>query len=362
MATIETRLADNGSKTFRVKVRLKGHPPLCATFQRLTDAKHWAQQTEADIRAGRHFHISEAKRHTFSEVVDRYLAEVLPHRPKNADNTKRHLSWWKAKIGHKLLSDVTPALIVQHRNELLSQPNKKGKTRSGATVLRYLASISHAFNIAMKDWGWVEDNPVAKISKPRAARGRDRFLSDGERAALLEACKQSSSQFLYTVVILAISTGMRRGEIMNMTWDRVDLERRQIRLDQTKNDTPRTIPLAGLALQLMTELSTERRSDTNLVFYGKDLKVPVDLTKPWRTALHKAGVKNFRFHDLRHTAASYLAMNSATTMEIAAVLGHKTLQMVKRYSHLADSHTFKVVTAMNEKIFGVAGNEKRRAC
>ena len=352
MATIETRIADDGSKAYRVKIRLKGHPTEQATFARLTDAKRWVQITEAAIREGRHFKTSEAKRHTLGDLIDRYVKEVVPRHPQNAVNTIRHLNWWKTKLGNVMLSDIGPAQIVQYRTELSSEPSPKGTLRANATVLRYLASISHAYTIAMKDWAWIEDNPVLKISKPRAARGRERYLSDTERADLLAACRASTSRFLYTAVVLAISTGMRRGEMMGLQWKRVDLQRGQILLNKTKNDTSRSIPLAGVALQLMTDLAKVRRIDTDLVFYGNDPAKPVDLTKPWETAMRKAGLEDFRFHDLRHSCASYLAMNGATTMEIAAVLGHKTLQMVKRYSHLSNSHTSKVVASMNDKIFG----------
>lgn len=354
MASIEKRPNEQGIPHYRAKIRLKGHPIQHATFARLTDAKRWVQVTEAAIREGRHFKTSEAKRHTLGDLVDRYIKEVVPLHPNNAVNTVRHLGWWKSKIGSVLLSDIGPALIVQYRNELSTEPSAKGSVRSNATVLRYLASISHAFTIAMKDWAWVEDNPVLKISKPRAARGRERYLSDAERDDLLVACRASTSRFLYTAVVLAISTGMRRGEMMGLQWKRVDLQRGQILLTKTKNDTSRSIPLAGAALQLMTDLAKVRRTDTDLVFYGNHPAKPVDLTKPWETAMRKAELEDFRFHDLRHSCASYLAMNGATTMEIAAVLGHKTLQMVKRYSHLANSHTSKVVASMNDKIFGGA--------
>ena len=354
MATIETRPNDDGSKAYRVKIRLKGHPTQYTTFARLTDAKRWGQSTEAAIRDGRYFKTSESRRHTVAEVIDRYLLEVLPLRPKNASNTGRHLRWWRREIGHMLLSDVGPAQISKCRNDLLSTPSAKGKLRSPATVLRYIASMSHAFTIAMKDWVWVGDNPVSKITKPRAARGRERFLSDEERRDLLAACRESTSNYLHTVVVIAISTGMRRGEIMGMQWSRVDLERKQLILTATKNDTSRTLPIVSLAFTLLSVLHAKRDTSTDLVFPGNDPQKPVDLTKPWETAVRKAGLQDFRFHDTRHSAASYLAMNGATTVEIAAVLGHKTLQMVRRYSHLANSHTAKVVTAMNEKIFGEA--------
>ncbi len=362
MANIESRRAEDGSPAYRVKVRLKGQPVVSATFARLTDARRWAQATEAAIREGRYFKTSEAKRHTLADLVDRYIREVLPHKPKNASNSKTQLLWWKVRLGHLSLADLSAATIVQCRNDLLATQTRRKRPMSPATVVRYMAALSHALNIAMKDWGWIEDTPMRKVTKPKEPRGRERFLSDEERTRLLDACKASSSRWLYTVVVLAISTGMRSGEIMGLRWPQVDLVRQQMLLTDTKNGSSRSVHLAGLALTLMQEASKLRRIDTDLVFFGNAPKKPdtpikpVDLKKPWTTAVAKAKLVNFRFHDLRHSAASYLAMNGASTIEIAAVLGHKTLQMVKRYSHLANSHTAKVVAAMNDKIFGSQGN------
>jgi len=356
MAAIEARRQDDGSQSYRVKVRLKGHPAATGTFQRLTDAKRWAQSTEAAIREGRYFKSAEAKRHTLGDLVDRYIKEVLPTKPKNASNSEQHLVWWKEVLGTYALSDVTPALVVKCRNDLLATTTRRGTKMANGTVVRYMASLSHAFSLAVKDWQWIDDSPMRKVTKPKEPRGRERFLSDEERNALLQACQASTSRFLYTVVVLALSTGMRRGEIMALRWPQIDLANRRIMLFETKNDTSRAVPLAGMALSMMANLAKVRRIDTDLVFYGETGNRPVDLTKPWTTALVKAKVTNFRFHDLRHSAASYLAMNGATTIEIAAILGHKTLQMVKRYSHLANSHTSSVVSSMNEKIFGGSAN------
>jgi integrase len=352
MANIETRIDSNGSKRYRAKVRLKGHPPVSGSFQRLTDAKLWVQTTEAAIRVGRYFKSTESERHTFSDLVDRYIKETLPGKPKNASNCKQHLNWWKSQLGAYALSDVTPALIVQCRNALLATTTRRGKPMANATVVRYMATLSYAYNVAVREWQWVEESPMKRVSKPKEPRGRERFLSEIERIALLAACKASTSRFLYTVVVLALSTGMRRGEVMGLKWQHVDLQRGQIRLTATKNDTSRTVPLTGFALELMTQLSKVRRLNKELVFFTEASDEPVDLRTPWENAVRRAGLADFRFHDLRHSAASYLAMNGATTIEIAAVLGHKTLQMVKRYSHLTNSHTDTVVRSMNEKLFG----------
>lgn len=352
MAAIETRRSDHGKISYRAKVRIKGCPQQSATFDRKTDAKRWAEKTQAELRDGRYFPVAEARKHLFSELVERYISEVLPSRPKNAANTKRHLEFWCIRFGHLLVADITPALIVAARNDLLGQRTRRGGLRSPATVVRYLASLSHAFSVATREWHWVDDNPVLKVSKPREPRGRERFLSDQEREQLLIECQHSASLVLYPVVVLALSTGMRSGEIMKLKWSDVDFSRELITLTETKNGTTRSVPLIGLAKSLIQELAKLRRIDTSLVFPGKRGDKPVELRRPWQQALQQAGIQNFRFHDLRHSAASYLAMNGATAIELSAVLGHKTLAMVKRYSHLSNNHTHQIVTAMNEKIFG----------
>jgi integrase len=269
MAAIESRRQDDGSLSYRVKVRLKGHPVATGTFQRLTDAKRWAQSTEASIREGRYFKTAEAKRHTLGDLVDRYIKEVLPSKPKNASNYKQHLLWWKEKLGAYALADVTPALIVKYRNDLLATTTKRGTKMANGTVVRYMASLSHAFSLAVKDWQWIDDSPLRKVTKPKEPRGRERFLSEDERNALLQACQASTSRFLYTVVVLALSTGMRRGEIMSLRWPQIDLVNGRILLFATKNDTSRAIPLSGKALTMMTDLAKVRRIDTDLVFYGR---------------------------------------------------------------------------------------------
>jgi len=356
MATIEKRTAADGSTSFRVKIRLKGHPPQTASFERLTDAKRWASSTESAIREGRHFRTTEAKRHTAADLIDRYVRDVLPGKRDGAHQAAQ-LAWWRAELGAYLLADVTPALIAEARDKLAREG------RAPATVMRYMAALSHCLTVGTKEYGWLEDSPMRKVSKPREPRGRVRFLSDDERARLLEACRASSNPFLYPVLVLALSTGMRKSEIMNLHWREpkapprdawgvVHLDGGRIILHETKNGERRTVPLVGHAAECLRELAKVRRLDTDRLFPAANHKNAIDLRTPWETALKAAGITDFRFHDLRHSAASYLAMNGASLAEIAETLGHKTLQMVKRYSHLSEAHTASVVERMNQRIFG----------
>lgn len=345
MASIETRLTENGEKSYRVKIRLKGYPPQTATFERLTDAKKWGQHTEAAIREGRHFKTAEAKKHNFNDLATRYCSEILPHySDKEKKERKSKLDWWTKKIGHCLLADITPAALSEHKSKM---------TQSPATVDKYLKNLSHAFTIAVNEWGWLEDNPVKKVKSPKLPRGRVRFLDEDERARLLTACQASTNKQLYLCVILALSTGMRQGELMGLKWQDVNLKDNFIILHETKNGERRRVPLAGVALELLREHGKIRRLDTPLLFpSNKGPLNPIDLRKPFENALKTADIEDFHWHDLRHCTASYLAMNGASLAEIAEVLGHKTLAMVKRYAHLSDGHVSNVVASMNAKIFG----------
>lgn len=362
MATINKHTANDGKVTYRVRIRLKGYPIQTASFDRLTDARRWGQQTESAIKEGRHFKTSEAKRHTLAELIDRYMKDVLPRKKGRGVLIQGgQLAWWREQLGARTLSDLTPPLLAEYRDKLAAgYPGDK--PRSPATVVRYLAALSHCLSVAVKEYQWLDDSPMRKVSKPQEPRGRVRFLSDDERAALLRECQASANPYLYPVVVLALSTGMRAGEIMNLEWRDVDLQRGWLTLRETKNGERRGVPLAGMALELMREHAKVRRLDTPLVWpnHGpRNIKAgekrpnkPMDLRAPWEAAVKRAGLVDFRFHDLRHSAASYLAMNGASLNEIAAVLGHRTLAMVQRYAHLSESHKAGVVERMNARIFG----------
>ncbi len=352
MASLEKRISKDGDISYRAKVRLKGYSPESATFERLTDAKKWVQSTESAMKENRYFKTSEAKKRTLGELIDRYIKDILPRKPKSQEVQKTQLLWWKGEIGYKSLSDVTTSILIECRSKLLNEPNIRNKYRTPATVNRYMAALSHTFTIACKELEWMENNPIMKISKAKEPRGRVRFLSDSERKALLAECQASSNHYLYTIVVLALSTGARRNELLKLKWQDITIKSGQGTIQESKNGERRSLPVKGLALQLLQEQSKVRNLHCDYVFASPNKCQPIDIRSAWDTAIKNAGIDDFRFHDLRHSAASYLAMNGASLAEIAEVLGHKTLQMVKRYAHLSEAHTASVVERMNNKIFG----------
>src|SRR6266446_3961398 len=345
MATFTKRQA-RGKIVWGAQIRRKGHPTLSATFERLTDAKQWAARQEAAISEERAVPGRAARQHTVAALINRYRETILPNkRPKTIINQYKHLSWWQEALGHLRLSDVTPAIIADHR-DILAQDH------APATVKRYLAALSHTFTVAVREWQWMNENPCQRVSKPAEPRGRIRCLSDEERQQLLASCKASRCPYLYIVVLIALSNGARKNEILGLQWPDVYLAEGKLIFHDTKNRQRRSVPLTGPALELMRQHAKLRRIDTTLVFPRADGQKPLDIRSAWEVARTHAGIENFRFHDLRHSAASYLAMDGASLAEIAEILGHRTLQMVQRYAHLSEVHTAGVVARMNKKIFG----------
>ncbi len=352
MGTITERTDKNGNTTYQVKIRIKGTPVQTATFDRKTDAKRWEQQTEAAIRENRFFPHEKSKSILLSELIDRYIETILPRKtPKIFKLQKQQLMHWHTKYGHLNVSEITSALIAEERDRLAVGRTPRG-IRTPATVNRYLGILRHMFSVAIKEWQVCKENPVSNVSKLKEMRGRTRYLSTEERKALLEACKKSDNPYLYIVVVLALSTGARKNEIMSLKWKNVHIDREVIILQETKNGEIRSIPIQGHGLDLLIKLAERSNQNPNdYIFKSSQYDKPIDIRTAWENALKNADILDFRFHDLRHTTASYLAMNGASLTDIAEILGHKTLHMVKRYAHLSEAHTKKVVGDMNSKMF-----------
>ena len=274
MANIEKRVTKDGATSYRVKIRLKGYPTQTATFERLTDARRWEQQTEAAIREGRHFKTTAAKKRTVKELIERYLTQLEQRSPKRHRDVKQKLEWWKAELGHLALADLNKSVLVEKRDLLASTTIHADKKRSAGTVNRYLNCLSHALTVAVNEWEWLEHHPMRKLAKLKEPRGRVRFLSDDERKQLLAACHDSKHPYLYTIVVLTLSTGARRGEITHLTWPSVDFNRKVITLHETKNNERRLLPLAGFALQLLQAHAKIHQRDDGFVFPSDDPAKP----------------------------------------------------------------------------------------
>ena len=377
MASIRKRINSKGKVSYHVQIRISGHPPLTQTFDKKTDAENWAKKAESEINDGRLLPQKVAQKRLMSELIEEYRTNVLiPLKPKRVRDQGPQLTWWKEKLGRYNLQDVSPALIGKCRDELLSQPfvtpTGKEKKRTPATVLRYMALLSHVFNVAVKEWEWLAESPMSRVKKPKVSNNRIRYLSADELERLRTQAARSENPYLLTVLEVAVGTGMRYSEIMTLRWRNVLFEGETtalVLLEQTKNSEPRGVPLAGKAFETVRALRDAHKKANHgkvnsaaLLFPSTRTKDrPVQLRKSWETALERAGIEHFRFHDLRHTTASYLAMEGATAPEIAEVLGHKDLQMVKRYAHLSKAHISKVLEKMHQSRLGAAPAQQKEA-
>lgn len=325
MASITKRVGQRGGVSWGVRIRVNGYATLSKSFPTKLEAQRWASLTEAAAR-GRT--LSVCSNATLGDLIDEFS-------PRARASTRNLLKYWRSAVGTLRLRDVTPLIIAKHRDLLLGAPTrsfrqKKLKPRSASTVLHYLCALSTAFAYGIRELHWCESNPVRNVTKPAASKWRTRFLSEEERTRLLKECE--GHPHLYAAVMLSITTGMRAGELYRLTWDDIDEIERWAILPVTKNGDPRGVPLTDSVLMALKTLPR----DGDRVF-------PVDLIKSWRGALKRAEIANFRWHDLRHSAASHLAKSGANSIEIATLLGHRTLGMVRRYAHLANDHTRSLV-------------------
>jgi len=336
MATITKRIGRNGRVSYLCRVRLGGQPPQTRTFTVRREAEQWAATLKARVARGGDLPTAEERTRTVADAIERYCSEMLPELRSAAD-VLRQLGWWRQQIGDYTLLQVNRDLIADARKKLLAGGRKP------ATVNRYHAAITRLFNVVVKEWGWLDKNPLDGARKMREPAGRVRYLSDVERERLLLATSASDSASLHLAVLLALSTGARQGELLALTWGDLDLERGMAYLGTTKNGERRSLPLVGEALELLRQRAASARPGN---------RVLLDFRSAWNRACVQAGLRDFHFHDLRHTFASYLAMDGASLLEIANALGHKTLAMVKRYAHFCDMHKRGVVAGMTERRMG----------
>ena len=351
---IRKRTNTDGSIVYEVRVRRKGHPERTLTCPTLRDARKLRDQARHEAWEGAHSQGNPGRRKTVAELCEAFLQDRYgAHQTSYTRTHRERLQWWCGKIGELRVSQVTPAELSVCRDEL-------AKTVTPATVHRYLAALSSAFTWACQDERqWLRDNPVRRVARPKdhrplEVRERCRFLSEDERARLLQACRDSRSSWLYGVVLVALCTGGRQGEVLKLHWKDIDLNHRHVWFRGTKNGEDRRVPLVGPVVEVLRERQHSQVTPhpEMLLFPAPCGTKPVDIRTAWRTAIQKAGIENFKFHDLRHTTASYLRLNGASLADIADVLGHKSLAVTRRYAHLDDSYQRTMLGGTMEKVFG----------
>jgi integrase len=336
------------SGTWKAVIRKTGFPTTSKTFRLKRDAEDWARSTEDEMVRGMYVKRSQAEKMLFSDAVDRYLREVTIHkRPYTQQGEKPRAATLKAHFGPYALAGITSELVAKYRDDRLAGVDRKDakgnpKPLQPNTVRLELALLGHLFTVAIKEWGvGLVYNPVLNVRRPSPGAGRNRRLNPKEEQRLMQLIDQYSNPMLRWIVRIAIETGMRSSEITSLKVEQVDLVKRVVALKHTKNTMPRTVPLSLKASALFQEAlgnPLHPKKETHLVFFGepgKDGKRrPYNFNKAWLEIKAKAGMPDLHFHDLRHEAVSRFVEAGLSDQEVSAISGHKSMQMLKRYTHL----------------------------
>ncbi|WP_293941714.1 site-specific integrase [Sphingomonas sp.] len=319
MATVTKR----GTSWF-AQVRRKGFAPQYKTFRFKAEALAWARQVEGAIDEGKvPFGTLSPKGLSLRSLLDRYKAEVTPRKRSAASENLRLAKLQRDPLADTDLGSLEPNAIAAYRDRRL-------RIVKPATVRRELALLTHALNIASREWGYaLARNPVAVVQQPTVDNARERRLRKGELEKLEVASRASRNGLVGPIVRLAIETALRRAEIINLEWRHVDLVQRTAHIPVTKSGKARTIPLTDGAVSILRHRRTEAEVQ------GKVFPITANaLRLSWERLRRRAGLVDLRFHDLRHEAISRFCELGLTLAEVALISGHKDYRMLARYTHL----------------------------
>lgn len=317
MASIRNR---NGK--WQARITRKGQLPIAKSFLCKQDAERWARQVETEIDKGSYTNLVLADKSLFKDVIERYIQEVTLTTRSMREDTFRLRALARHAIGKLKMTALTPIKVAEYRDERL-------QVVSAGTVIRELSYFSSIINHARREWSINMVNPIPLVKKPASPQGRSRILSEDELDRLYKALTprvKNANTWILPLTKFALETAMRRGEILGLRWEHIDLQKRTAFIPLTKNGGHRTVPLSLAAIEILDSIPRNLRGE---VF-------PVNrttLSAAIERARIKAGLEDFHFHDLRHMGISRLAEKLPNLIELSAVSGHKSLAMLKRYYH-----------------------------
>lgn len=304
---------------WQARIIRKGHPTIAKTFLTRQDAEKWARGIEIEIDRGTYINNDVAQKTLFKEILQKYLNDVVPQMRSAETQAIRVRKLIKHPIAEVNMAQLSPKHLADYRDERLklNKPN---------TVIRELAVLSYIINHARREWAFNISNPVTMIKKPSSSQGRDRILNDEEFGRLFIELEKISPWYK-PLVEFALETAMRRGEIMSLLWVNVNYEKSVAFLPLTKNGDSRYVPLSSKAIRILKSLP--RDIEGRVFPLNKDTVSVLFLR-----ATRRAKLDDVRFHDLRHMAITRLASVFSNPLELATISGHKSLSMLKRYTHL----------------------------
>lgn len=311
---------ERGSK-WQARIKRDGFPDQVKTFEAKAEAERWARSIESKMDQGNYVSRTEAQKTSLGDLIQRYMAEVLPSMKGAHEDAIRLRAVCRRPICKNSIAALTPAKVAEYRDLRLTEV-------AAGTVVRELAYLSSIINHGRREWGIYANNPVALVRKPTQPKGRERVLTSVERERLLVELRPTGRRnvWMLSVTVLALETGMRRSELLALRWGDINLERRTATLHMTKNGESRIVPLSTTAVQTLTSMP---RSICGAIFPITACALAANFDK----AVERADLPDLHFHDLRHTAITHMATKLPNLIELAAVSGHKSLKMLQRYYH-----------------------------
>lgn len=328
----------------------RGHDEIrvSASFSTRSAAEAWAEKVEAEIKSGHYHKNDKTETLTFHAACTRYKEQITCHK-RGALQERYRFNTILSHFDDKALPAITSADVSLYRDTRI----KAGA--ASTTILHELALISHVFTVAAKDWGFMSlTNPVSNTRKPKPNAGRDRRLKVGELDAVLSTKAGSS---IKDIVLLALETAARQGELSQLKWENIDLHKKTLTFDLTKSGTSRIVPLSPGAIEILSHIPRPLGG-------GRVFKLSAHaIAVAWRRAVTRARtlaqgalvgrepgyLDDLHFHDLRHEATSRFFELGLNPMQVAAITGHKTLEMLKRYTHLKAEDLAAVIASAHHK-------------
>lgn len=315
---------------WRAEIRRRGRKPIYRTFDTRRLAEQWARRIESEIDAGAFMDRSEAERTSLGEGLTRYLAEIVPTKANPEKEIWRVKRWQGHPLAHRMLASLRGVDFARYRDQ------RRADGRAENTIRLELQLVSHLFETARKEWG-MEGlmNPLKNIRKPGSGTARDRRLEEGEYEALKTYLGNCGNAYAAAAFELAIETSLRQGKLFALCWEWVDLQARVVRIPAALREVgnkgvPAVLPLTRRAGEVLAELQA-RDGRTE----GRVLDTTANaVVCAWKRATKALQINNLRWHDLRHEAASRLFEKGLNPMEVSSITGHKSMQMLKRYTHL----------------------------
>lgn len=322
---------------WRAEIRRRGHKPVYRTFDTKQQAQQWARRIEGEMDAGVYIDRTEAERTTLREALERYQREIVPTKRYPKQENTRIARWLRHELAYRTLASLRGADFARYRDE------RRAAGRAENTVRLELQLVSHLYETARKEWGGLDGlmNPLKNIRKPSGSSARDRRLQPGEYERIHARLQASGNPYAAPAFTLAIETSLRQGSLFSVRWEWVDWGARMIcfppeaRASANKG-VPPALPLSRQAIHVLEALRP--RNDLGQVIENQDGEVfPTTANAVmcvWKRALASLGISNLRWHDLRHEAVSRLFEKGFHPMEVASISGHRSMNMLKRYTHL----------------------------